>query len=238
MRIGLIAEGPADLAVVTNVLIGALGISRHEVQPLRPDLYLDETDLHTQAAGRHSNWALVRAECREGAKIADFMESPIDDGPRYVVVQIDTAEAHLYEVVRPDRPGRELAGFVGALRDRVVEQLRIWLDTRWHPLTRFAVAVEEIDAWVLTVWEPGRDSAAGGDPKQRLQRTWSAAVSEKDRRRLVALKTRSEYVLFDELSKALRRPRELAKCARDNLSMQRFVESIVAWSAEPPADAR
>lgn len=166
------------------------------------------------------------------------MDSPIDDGPRYVVVQIDTAEANLYDVERPDKPGRELAGFVDALRGRVVEQICAWLDTRWHPVTRFAVAVEEIDAWVLTVWEPGRDSASGGPPKQRLQRKWSDAVSEKDHRRLVALKVRSEYDLFDELSKILRKPRELGRCARDNLSMLRFIESIEAWRAEPSADTR
>lgn len=233
MRIGIIAEGPADLAVVTNVLIGALGVSRHEVQPLRPDLYLDETDLHTQAEGRFSNWELVRHECRAGSKIADFMASPIDDGPRYVVVQIDTAEAHLYDVTRPDKPARDLAEFADLLRTRVVDQILTWLDPAWHPVTAFAVAIEEIDAWVLTVWEPGRDSVSGGDPKQRLQREWSARVSEKDRRRLTALKTRSEYGLFDELSKDLRKPKQLQRFARDNLSLLRFIESLSQWR---PAD--
>lgn len=230
MRIGLIAEGPADLAVVTNILIGALGVSRHEIRPLRPDLHLDETDLHTHPGARFSNWALVCEECRVGAKIADFMASPIDDGPRYVVVQIDTAEAPLYGVVRPDKPARELAGFVDALRERVIEKLQSLLDPAWHAITGFAVAIEEIDAWVLTVWESGRDSASAVDPKQRLQRVWSGAVTEKDRRRLTALKARSEYSLFDELSKALRKPKQLRQCARDNTSMLRFVESIAAWA--------
>lgn len=235
MRIGIIAEGPADLAVVTNILRGTLGVSQHEVQPLRPDLYLDETDL-ARVADRFGNWAIVRQECQAGTKIADFMASPVDDGPRMVVIQIDTAEAHLYGVERPTKERADSGAYADELRARVAATICDWLDERWHRACCHAIAIEEIDAWVLTVWEPGRDSAISANPKQRLTRVWSDKVSDKDRRRLTAFKARSEYDLFDELSKALREGGELRRAGQDNRSLAAFVASIARWSDEqaPP----
>ena len=46
MRVGIIAEGRADLAVILNILKGRLGVDRSQVQPLRPEYDQDETDLH------------------------------------------------------------------------------------------------------------------------------------------------------------------------------------------------
>jgi len=229
MRIGIIAEGPADLAVVTNILIGALGVSRHEVQPLRPDLHLDETDL-ARRADRFGNWALVREECRGGDKIADFMASPIDDGARMVVIQLDTAEAPLYGVERPPKTRDELDAFADELRSRVVAAIESWLAPAWHAVACHAVAVEEIDAWVLAVWASG-DSVAVANPKDRLVRVWSEQVSERERRQLASLKTRSEFGLFDELSRKLRKPRELRAAGERNVSLRRFVEALAVWRA-------
>lgn len=236
MRIGVIAEGPADVAVITNVLCGALGVSRHEVQPLRPELHLDETDLHARPPGSFSNWGLVREECRTGAKIAEFMNSPIDDGPRMVVVQIDTAEADLYEVQRPAKDKAALSRYTDELHAAVTAKMREWLDVRWHPVCRFAVAIEEIDAWVLTCWEPGRDSAEGMRPKERLERLWRAVEPLRERQQLAAMDRRSKYELFDALSRELRKGKLLRARVRDNLSLLRFVESLDAWRDEhvPP----
>jgi hypothetical protein len=230
MRIGIVAEGPADLAVVTNILRGVLGISHHEVQPLRPDLYLDETDL--AGVDRFGGWATVREECRAGAKIAEFLASPIDDGPRLVVIQIDTAEVHLYEVDRPAKVRGEHPAYADELRARVITKICEWLAARWHGSCCYAVAVEEIDAWVLTIWEPGQGSVGHANPKERLIRAWSDKVSEKDRRRLTALKMRSEYGLFDELSKAFRKPGELRRASADNRSLAAFVESLATWGGD------
>jgi len=56
-----------------------------------------------------------------------FVDSPIDDGPRFVVVQIDAAEAPLYGVERPgDRAGEDVDALAAAIR-AVVEG---WLGER------------------------------------------------------------------------------------------------------------
>jgi hypothetical protein len=44
MRIGVIAEGRGDLAVLTNIFKGQLGLDSEDIQYLRPEYSLDETE--------------------------------------------------------------------------------------------------------------------------------------------------------------------------------------------------
>src|SRR5688572_1147909 len=84
MKVGIVAEGPADVAVLMNILHGALGVERKDVLPIRPELTLDETDLAEKRRGGYrppkpeefGNWALVLEECRERTRLADFLDSP------------------------------------------------------------------------------------------------------------------------------------------------------------------
>jgi len=47
MRIGIIAEGTTDQAVLENILKG-LGYDESDIIPIRPDLSMDETDFEVQ----------------------------------------------------------------------------------------------------------------------------------------------------------------------------------------------
>ncbi|MBK6533125.1 MAG: hypothetical protein IPF99_27115 [Deltaproteobacteria bacterium] len=140
MRVGIIAEGRADLAVLLNILKGRLGVDRSDVQALRPEYYEDETDLHEHREAQHSNWELVRRECLEREKIRDFLDSPVDEH-RFVVIQIDTAEAEMpgYDVARPPRSD---ADYVATLRERVVATMNGWLAGEFVEHIRHAVAVD------------------------------------------------------------------------------------------------
>ena len=75
MRIGIIAEGRGDLAVITHVLKGCLGLDQEHVQYLRPEYALDETDLHSQREEQYSNWETVKKECVEYSRIEEFLET-------------------------------------------------------------------------------------------------------------------------------------------------------------------
>ena len=98
MRVGLVAEGYADHAVLANILYGVLGVEREQLLALRPEAFLDETDLHARKPEHFSNWEIVRETCMSRAAIDAFLDSPIvfegEDPRRIVVVQIDTAECH------------------------------------------------------------------------------------------------------------------------------------------------
>lgn len=176
MRVGIVAEGPADVAVLVNILRGKLGVERKDVLPIRPELTLDETDLTERRKagyqpprpGEFSNWALVLEECGQRENLEAFLDSPMDDD-RILVVHIDTAEAELtgYDVKRPD-PGAP--DYVAALRERVVARLTDLLGHGIAGQTRFAVAVEETDAWVLALLAPGgKDTGLIKNPKKKLE---------------------------------------------------------------------
>lgn len=169
MRVGLVAEGVSDLAVLRNLLRGVLGIEGHDVQDLRPDLSRDETDLNDPAL-RFSNWELVMHECRDRTLIDEFLGSPVtfddDDGQRWVVVHLDSAECELagYDVQRPpptatDRISLLIAG--------VRAKIAAWLGDTTRIVR--AVAVEETDAWLLALHED-RDSSGIQNPKRAWER--------------------------------------------------------------------
>lgn len=250
MKVGIVAEGPADIAVLMNILHGKLGVERRDVLPIRPELTLDETDLAEKRKGGYkppraeefSNWELVLEECRERTKLADFLDSPIDED-RLLVVHIDTAEAEKkgYEVQRPDRQAPD---YVEAMRSRVVAKLVELLGKDLSTQARFAVAVEETDAWVLTLHDPGdKDTGLIRDPKKRLAHLReSQSVSRpgkpkeqgkpKDRtakrgkeERPRATKT-SAFEDAAEMSAGFRDPATLSHGAPRNRSLQLFVDSL------------
>ena len=51
MRVGIIAEGWSDVALLQNVLKGVFGLSASDTSPLRPELHTDETDRNAPQDG-------------------------------------------------------------------------------------------------------------------------------------------------------------------------------------------
>jgi hypothetical protein len=45
MKVGIVAEGPADVAVIRNILKGKLGVEGTDARAIRPKLAEDKTDL-------------------------------------------------------------------------------------------------------------------------------------------------------------------------------------------------
>jgi Ni/Co efflux regulator RcnB len=222
MKVGIIAEGPADVAVLVNILKGRLGLDRKDVLAIRPDLASDETDLHEMAESRFSNWGIVKQECVDRARIAAFVVPFEDD--RLVVIHIDTAEADLpgYDV---KKPGRQEANYAVDLRQSVVEKINEWLAGEHLALIRHAVAVEEMDAWLLPLWSSHKDTAGRPHPKEDLEKAMNKGnkLSEKERKRLFRM---SPYERYAELSSPLRKRKGLDECASRNESLRLFVESL------------
>jgi hypothetical protein len=227
MRIGIIAEGRGDLAVIANILKGRLGLDLEHVQFLRPEYASDETDLHEQSEERFSNWGHVKRECIDYARIDEFLNSPLDE-ERLVVIHIYTAEAELvgYDVVRPSETGQE---YSIELRRRVAAKLDEWIAGRDDGRLRYAIAVEETDAWVLTI-HATKETSAYRDPKRALERELNRPnrLSDKERKRLFQLQI---YQRYDRLSQEFRKPSTLQKCATRNQSLRLFLESLTTENA-------
>lgn len=222
MRVGIIAEGPSDVAVLRNILKGAIGLDSEFTTPLRPELHRDETDLH--AEGRFSNWELVKAECVAGVKIDEFLASPIDDGPRWVLIHIDAAEAAEYGVPRSaDRGGEDIT----ALCEAIATRLREWLAHRAAGPIELAIAVEETDAWVLPLYR-AEPTDRLPNVKERLRRELGRVLNDKERKRILAYVETDKYRFGAEVSSPLRKRKDLARCERLNASLERLVAALRA----------
>lgn len=222
MRAGIIAEGRGDLAVLRNVLEGWLGLGRDEVRFLVPEYDLDNTDRHTMEQAQRSNWIRVRDECQTAERIREFLALHADDDP-FVVVQIDTAEAAEkgFDVVRPDRAAPD---FAESLRARVHACLDAWLPEDLVPRVRHAIAVEETDAWALTLLL-GKDTTTLPRPKETLDRTLNSPGSpvEHERQRFFQLDV---FARYDRLTRDLRKRKRLTACAVHNLSLRAFLDEL------------
>jgi hypothetical protein len=239
MKVGIVAEGPADIAVIRNILKGKLGVEVKDTETLRPRLNEDKTDLaerraapfRPQAPEEYSNWSLVLEECRARSKIEDFLLNPIA-GERLVIIHIDTAEAHLpgYDI---DRPDRKVPDDGDCLRALVAAKLDGLLGAELVAGVRYAIAIEETDAWVLTIHEDqdDRDTGARLDPKKRLRFVLDGKASkgktrEKKPRDEARERKKSEYELYAEWSFDFREGGRLEACAERNRSLRVFVDSL------------
>ncbi len=239
MRVGIVAEGPADIAVIRNILKGKLGLQAADTEPIRPKLALDETDLAAarRAGGyraptpeEYSNWLIVLDECRRRTNLEDFLENQLDE-ERLVVIHIDTAEAHHpgYEIARPDRKDPQ---YSDRLRFLVIQKMEALLGPELARSARYAIAIEETEAWLLTLddTQDDRDTGARRNPKK-----WMEDASTKQRRdgkarakkpREEDRKKKSPYADAHERSLAFREGDQLEACADRNRSLRLFVNSL------------
>lgn len=223
MIVGIIAEGRGDLAVLTNVLKGWLSLDRENVRYLLPEYDQDETDLHTMRKGQYSNWGHVKSECEGGQRIRDFFDNQIDD-ERLLVIHIDAAESELpgYDVPR----GSESGGVVN-LRDAIIKKINEWSGSHLDSRVRYAIAIEETDAWVLTLHadKKVKDTAKFHDAKRRLELALNkpGRLNSTEKKRFFQKKTFDRY---DWLTTDFRKRKTLERSAERNHSLCIFLESM------------
>lgn len=233
MRVGIIAEGRTDFAVVANILQGKLGVARHKLTPLRPRFALDETDRAGRGvpdADSFSNYETVLAECSAPhEKLLDFLDTQIL-GPRFVVVHIDTdrCDAPGFGVARPEKkPKAAGESYSATLRERVAARLDALLGPELRRQVCLAVAVEETEAWILTLWDAAdlRDTGLRGNPKKYLmEKVVGDAMGKQPPRPRAKGETEHDY--FDFLSAGFRDAAVLVACGGRSQSLAAFLGEL------------
>ncbi|WP_405610928.1 hypothetical protein [Polaribacter sp. Asnod1-A03] len=165
MKIGIICEGHTDRAVIQNILKGLKGIDSSEIAALRPDLSVDETDRSQMSEDNFSNWSLVKSECENQEKIDRFLSI---EGNDFVVIQIDADMSDEYGVPKPIKD----ANYSDKMRNSIIIKIDEWLDNNYKDHILYAIALEETEAWILTIYDT-KDSTKSADPKAKLKRTLS-----------------------------------------------------------------
>ncbi len=162
MRIGIICEGRSDRAVIINVLKGLTNLDSSSFISLRPTDTKDETDKSVVDPLTFSSWSVVKKECEDKTRIDEFFQI---EGNECIVIHMDSAECEEYPVARPARGSDN---YCLDLRNNHINEINGWLKLP-GPSNQFlyAIAIEEIDAWILTLYE-NIDSSTHVNPKKRL----------------------------------------------------------------------
>ncbi len=226
MRVALYTEGPADLAVITNILKGVLDIDKSDIKYDLPDLEFDETDLQNQKEKKFSNWTLVKKECEEREKISMFLES--FDAKRFVVIHIDTAERNEkgFEATNTKKE-KTNAEYSIELRNEVILKLNGWLKNNYSEKIAYGIAIEETDAWVLTIANTVKgDTAFKNDPKKYLKENWHLIVSKSA---VKQLRNYSSFNCYSKLSEAFRKEKTLKPCRLKNKSLDDFCNDLLKF---------
>lgn len=226
MQVGVIAEGRSDQAVIANILKGKLGIDRALITFIQPEFYYDETDLQSagyqqMARNEFGGWVLVKNCCTEKSRIEEFINVFEED--RIVVIQIDTAEAHLegYEVEKPDKND---PSYSSTLRQNVIAKISGWLEGQFAQHLYYAVTIEEIEAWLLPILgERSAETAKFSDPKDKFQKLINTRLSDKERKKFFQDATFDRYL---KVSKDFRNRKSLEKYCQQNESLLLFCQSL------------
>lgn len=168
MKVGIIAEGPADVEVIRAVLATLVKLDRSDTISIRPDEQRDNTDLNER---NFSNWTLVLEECRREGTLSKFFD--FVDEERYLIVQIDTAERGEvgYGVSVPQRTGNvDWKLYSSELRANVIRKIETTIGEKYRERLLYAVCIEETDAWLIPLFEISKkDTASKVRPKEYLQ---------------------------------------------------------------------
>ena len=213
MRIGILAEGPSDVAVITNIIKGVTGLETNDIIAIQPKLQFDNTHLAHLDPDSHSTWSLVKNECIEQKKINSFFK--LADS-KYFAIHLDTAEAELYGV---ERPKTNDENYCSLLRETVINKINEWLDGKYQKEVLYAIAIQETDAWILTLHEKS-ESCLISDPKKELKKKFQK------------LKYKYEagykpYLIFSDDFKYSSKIRRL-KCREYNCSLNDFYIQLEA----------
>lgn len=224
MEFGIIAEGKGDCAVLKNIIVGVLGLEEEDIRFLRPEFGMDNTEKATYTnmnADEFGSWTLIKKDCEAQTKLKNFLESPIA-GERYIVIQIDTAECEQkgYGVIRPDK---NLESYSDTLRNLVVQKINEWLEGKWSAQIRYAICIEEMEAWIHTLYEE-KDSTIPLQAKEAFQKQRSR--NKKFDKQLKKLQQKTEFEKSDFYSKDFRKNKLLQKSLANNQSLQAFVVSL------------
>jgi hypothetical protein len=169
MVVGIISEGLEDQGVIKNILLAvAKSLDLNiQVRPLRPSLQKDLTDLKNPKNPTIGTFQGVKNACLSKN---DFKKFFYFEDSLNIVIHLDTAEIDQNNLsfTRPQKVGNP--NYSTELRDLVINEINDWLDSEeFQAKSLYAISIEEIEAWVLTIFEQV-DTTYMADPKSSLAR--------------------------------------------------------------------
>ncbi len=213
MRIGIIAEGKEDQTVIINIL-RAFNIDRSDIIPIKPRLQRDETDANSPDNPTIGTFQGVKNACKGTDNQRPYFENAFNfSNIDYMVIHLDTAEIEQQDFAFKKPIKTKNPVYSIDLRAKTIALINEWLDDNYKEQLLYAIAIEEIEAWILTILE-GKNTTNSANPKKRLKYN------------------NKENLNIDELSTNFAKLAKLKKFAEFNESLKYFVSSIEVINGE------
>lgn len=228
MKIGIIAEGRSDAAVLTNILKGQLEIQRSDINYLVPELEYDETSLHQMRLEQYSNWTIVKQNCENRDKLSDFFDF-VDDN-RFLVIHIDSDMRNQvgFDVYNPNN--LKTVADIEVLRNNIIQKITEWLNQEYIDKIVFAIAIQEIDSWLLAI-HSNKETGFFPNAKERLDRFFNGpSLSKKERQKIFAFE-KDKLKQYELLSSDFRKKNKLNSIATNNISLKLFIDDLSHFSS-------
>lgn len=213
MRIGIIAEGTTDQAVITNILKG-LGIDTSMIVLIRPDLKTDEIDKNFENTKNIGTWQGVKNSC---ISKEDFELFFTDADNTNIIIQLDTAEANHadFNVIKPNKTDPQYAT---KLRQSIIEKIHEWLDNEYTETIFHAIAIEEMEAWILTIYI-NTNTITSANPKNKM---WKEIKKNKINNK--GCRNKGEF--YEKISSKFTKRKLLLQYANKNQSLNDFINEV------------
>ncbi|MFN0215781.1 MAG: phage tail protein [Saprospiraceae bacterium] len=207
---GLIAEGPTDHAVLENILIGHFNDPDLTIRPLQP--LLDSTD----GAQRQGGWTQVVAYCQ-----SSFFQGAFEQND-YLVVQIDTDCLHEkpFELDLKNPVQSLVNQVIGKMESLITDSFEKGFWETYHEKILFAVAVDELECWLLPLFYADKNAAATNNCLHKLN---TQLAKNKHSTINPHAKGPKQY---DKLSRPLCKPKGLRSAAAKNPSLGIFIQAL------------
>lgn len=207
--VGIIAEGVTDQWVIQNIL---LGFFRDRLDA--NNIYFDQPPDISAFGG----WEIVKDYLQQG-RYADVFQ--LRD---YLVVQIDSdvsPQKH-FDVPHTDpATGKPLT--VEELVARVRQRLCAWIGAqdmqRYAGRFFFAISVNELECWLVPLWEDQRHHHATTNCTRRVQQG-------QHRAKVKTPINKNAPRTYDEASRDLRKPKTLKQVAKAQTSLALFLNDL------------
>lgn len=223
-RIGIISEGIEDQGVLYTIL-KAFGFNRNDIITIRPDLSKDATDLNNPDRTIGTFQGVKNACLGKDDERADFDDFFFIANNKNIIVHVDTAEIehHDFPFQRPVEGGN--ANYSTELRSSLIEVIKGWLGDEYEDEIIYAIAIEEIEAWVLTAFEK-KDTSSIGDSKGKLGKILARMNLTYKKLKLDPTKHKRKY--FEAITKKMKfhKLNELKKHCAKNRSLSDFVYEL------------
>lgn len=220
--VGIIAEGAEDQGVLKNIL-RAFGFDGSEIRFIRPSLGLDATDQHNNEQTIGTFQGVKNACVGKDGKRPDFENALAVQNCNHIVIHLDTAEIeeHNFDFNRPDKENS--TDYCTELRNAVIQLIQEWLEGNYKEITLFAIAIEEVEAWCLTIFEKNTNQVINS--KGKLGKHLSKNNMTPRKYKIHPTKKRQYFEAFTK-DKKFHRKRNLVAYAENNESLQAFINDL------------